>query len=174
MLFTDGQLSKKHPSGPFPSSVMKWNYELRDQMVPLVVTVWPGDEDDDGLTEYVVEYKVGGESPPLRDVVISIPCGFRPQNVQCDGQTRYRRQYIVWEIGNTGDKRKGTLEFKAVSSEPEDLFPMDIRFASNELFSGLSISSVQIVVEDEHAHGHEEVEFSTEIQCGVTSYEIVA
>ena len=76
---------------------------------------------------------------------------------------------LEWAISViSSEESSGSLEFNVGGDDPGVFFPVDIKFVSENLMSGISVASVHELDEDE-----DEIEFSKQTSLQTGNYAVV-
>lgn len=123
------------------NALVKWrNTEARAS--PITFTFWPS-ETSLNTYQMMVEYTAERN---LENLNIFFP-KTRISNVVLSGSAREEESHVEWSIGDVEAGASDTLEFSCTCSDPSDIFPVDVYFTSDFVFSNLCIEKV--VLEDE-------------------------
>ena len=113
--------------------------------MPLVINCWPEDEGD-GQINVNIEYTL--QRPiELHSVAIVIPLGSSqtPHIVSIDGAHKHDAtdETLTWLLDFVdGSNRTGTLEFNIASDDAAAFFPINVSFASKNLYYDVHVASV--------------------------------
>merc|ERR1719263_1694072 len=142
-------LGLKDPNRPFLTGsalgVLKWRLSPKDEsMMPLQISCWPSVSGSD--TYVNIEYEAS-EAFDLQNlqIVIPIPGSEPPQVNSCDGdyQLDHRNQCLVWQNELVDDtNRSGSMEFVLSNVDPEGIYPIEVEFASQNLFCQIGVAGV--------------------------------
>lgn len=156
---TDGTLCLKDPSKGFPvgsdnaPKICQWQMTTNEESeVPFTLNFWPNSED--GMSVVSVEYSQENKNLSLKNVMISIPCpSTEPPSVEsCQGEHFYdhKEKVFVWKIPEIDeDNDSGSLEFSVPEIDGDEFFPINIQFTSSDTYSGLEVSDIVLLEEDE-------------------------
>ncbi|KAH7701991.1 putative coatomer delta subunit, partial [Aphelenchoides avenae] len=141
--------------------VLRWRVEIKDEdELPLSVTCW-ANESPDG---YVVnaQYTLQRTDMQLNNVVITIPLppATAPVVSECEGNYEYVRSssQLVWSLDVVdGSSETGSLEFSVPNGRAEHFFPVNVTYASQDLYCDLKAEDVTT------ADGSESIPFSAEL-----------
>uniref|UniRef100_A0A915D308 Coatomer subunit delta n=1 Tax=Ditylenchus dipsaci TaxID=166011 RepID=A0A915D308_9BILA len=168
-------LRLKSAEKPFPVNVdvgvLKWRLQLPDEeSLPLALNCWPNESQDGCVIN--IEYTLQKEDWELNNVTITIP--LPPATVpivsECEGAYEYikSKSMLVWTVAVIDTSNKtGVLEFSTPNGHAEHFFPVNVRFASGNLFCKIAVEGVETM------SGGEPVEYHAETKLVTEKYEIL-
>jgi len=154
--------------------VLKWKMKTKEEdNLPIKLDFWI-EQTDDGLqitAQYEADQYLVDEAMELRNVSVTIPnVKAEPEIADLTGDKEYSRResQFIWHIGTiTQENANGQIDMTIPADiEEDDVFPWEINFLTETLYSGLSISSVSKVEDDE------EVEYTVRKECKQSEYVI--
>lgn len=117
-------------------ALVKWrNTEIPSP--PVTFTFWPSEVSPNTyqmMLEYTAEYNLGGLEIFLPKTHIS--------DIVLNGSGKERDSYIEWSVGDVEEGTSDTLEFSCTCSDPSEIFPLDVYFTSDFVFTNLSVEKV--------------------------------
>uniref|UniRef100_A0A7S2RJQ4 Coatomer subunit delta n=1 Tax=Rhizochromulina marina TaxID=1034831 RepID=A0A7S2RJQ4_9STRA len=145
------RIALKDASKGFPQGkgvgVLRWSAATQDdEHVPISINCWP--EEDGADMNVNVEYSVDRPGLELHNVSIVIPLGTSasPNVLSVDSGThRHNRssEELVWEIELIDESNKSaSLEFSVPQRSSDAFFPIQVRFASNQLSAGVDVANI--------------------------------
>lgn len=122
-------------------ALVKWR-DTEIKAPPITFTFWPSETSLNTyqiMLEYTAEHNLENlgiffPKTHLSDIVVS-------------GAASEGDSHIEWNVGDVEKGASDTLEFSCTCSDPSEIFPLDVYFASDFVFTGLSVSKV--VLEEE-------------------------
>lgn len=146
-----GLLQLKEANKGFPSArpvgILKWTHSgTSDELVPLKINCWP-EEESRGQMNVSIEYSMDVKGLELHDVRIVIPLGTNaaPTIVSVDGSHKHNSSTgeLTWSIDLIDSSNtSGSLEFNIQQRNTDAFFPINVNFASQTLYSGVEVVSV--------------------------------
>lgn len=146
-----GLLQLKEANKGFPSArpvgILKWTHSgTSDDLVPLKINCWP-EEESRGQMNVSIEYSMDVKGLELHDVRIVIPLGTNaaPTIVSVDGSHKHNSSTgeLTWTIDLIDSSNtSGSLEFNVQQRNTDAFFPIAVNFASQKLYSGVEVVSV--------------------------------
>ncbi|EGS20795.1 coatomer subunit delta-like protein [Thermochaetoides thermophila DSM 1495] len=150
--------------------VLRWRAAPRAEdaasLLPITFTVWVN-KGSEGNCTVTVEYELtGGDA--LKNVSVVIPfSNAEPSVSSFDAVYEMSGNSLEWSIGSVSeDNPSGAFEFEAPTSDENEFFPMQVRFAKTTPFVEVDVVSAELV------ELNEEVAFSKEIKSVADSYVI--
>lgn len=117
-------------------ALVKWrNTNIRSP--PVTFTFWPS-ETSLNTYQMMLEYTTEHD---LENLSIFFP-KTNISNVVLSGPAKEGDSYIEWSIGDVEKGMSDTLEFSCTCSDPSEIFPLDVYFTSNFVFTTLSVEKV--------------------------------
>ena len=144
-------LQLKDTTKGFPSAravgILRWNYSsASDDMLPIKINCWP-EEESRGQMNVSIEYNME-QNLVLQNVVIRIPLGTSelPNIVSIDGNHRINNGDLLWEIDMIDTSNSsGSLEFNIAQRDSDAFFPIQVDFASTQMYCNVEVQSVRSV-----------------------------
>ena len=169
--------------------VLRWRAAPRAEdaasLLPITFTVWVN-KGSEGNCTVTVEYELtGGDA--LKNVSVVIPFSSAEPSVSSfDAVYEMSGNSLEWSIGSVSeDNPSGAFEFEAPTSDENEFFPMQVRFAKTTPFVEVDVgvpalsearrdglTNMPQVVSAELVELNEEVAFSKEIKSVADSYVI--
>jgi coatomer subunit delta len=130
-----------------PVGVLRWNHSsTSDDLMPLKINCWP-EEESRGNMNVSIEYSMD-QALTLQNVQIRIPLGTSepPNIVSVDGNHRFdpKEGELIWEVDMIdASNNSGSLEFNIQQRDSEAFFPINVDFASPEMYCHVEVASVR-------------------------------
>lgn len=148
-----GLLQMKDSSKSFtlarPVGILKWSYTTasNEEMIPIKINCWP-EEEAKGMMNVSIEYSMDLTDVVLHGVRIVVPLGTSdaPRISNVDGTHKHNASAgeLTWDIDVIDTSNPtGSLEFTILQKDTDAFFPINVSFASQNLFCKIDVASVK-------------------------------
>ena len=157
--------SKSFPVGSDNAlAVCKWRKQyIDDTSVPISFNIWPTTEN--GQSVMSCEYTMDHDELVLNNVHVNIPCRTQPNVSSCSGEWKYNKAHNIlqWSIGIIDQNtNSGTIEFSVSECDSDTFYPINIEFNSTTSFSGIDITNVTTVNDNQDVKFVPHISFTPE------------
>jgi len=141
------EAGKGFPSGR-SVGILKWTNSSsnHDEFIPLKINCWP-EEESRGQMNVSIEYSMDLKDIELYDVNIRIPLGTtaQPNVLSIDGSSKHNAatNELIWSIDLIDrNNSSGSLEFTILQRLTDAFFPIQVSFASKQLYCPIEITEI--------------------------------